>query len=358
MLFSLFIAANAAASQVVTTFPCQRLGWAWRNVWVTCAIDARVPGNYDMPTQSVQTANLAPNLNEGFHSWGKSDFHAPTLDVDAVGTVPADYATKVGAVATVTGLVIQSPTLFSVDSAVYKNTFKMPNLCVKFGAPGAPAGTLIGVRTACRRAVDLYGSLLELCRNPTRARIPLAADGVAPSGSAGNPIFFGTNRDWTKATPAATMSPHAGNVFILNFLQQQCVTPQQLPLGPANSCPGLTGWWSVTFQACNFANEFATNNILTPQKMANVQAKLVGNWENLATTNAAELCTSGTATVDGTNWVPRGPTFHRSACRRAIDQFTRAAHRCNANVANQVPAQAALTKLAIKLGSDAPLDCA
>jgi hypothetical protein len=339
MLLSLLLGASAGASYVITTYPCQRLGWAWRNVWVTCSIDSRVPGTLAIPkTGDTSIEASSPNFNEGFNYRGGLAYDAPSLDLEVVGTAPTLYS------------------ISQTAGTLLGNTGKWSAFCTRIGHPGS---SQLGVRTACRRAIDLYGSLLELCRNPVRAKITLPANGVAGAPVAGR-LDIGTKNSWHYAIPHAGIAPHHTNAVTLNWLQTQCIAPNTVPLVPYNSCPGLVGWFTVTYQACNFnnvvANAAAWQKGNTPQYTADaVPTTVAANFEKL--TNPNYLCTTGA--VGANSWNPSGPAFRSSACRRALDQFTRTATRCNAvnspSMADWfVPNHKALTKLGIDLAVVSP----
>jgi hypothetical protein len=357
MLFSLLTTAIAANS-VITTYPCQRLGWAWRNVWVTCGIDARIPGNVVIPTAASPINTDSPNYNEGFNFQGSNPYIGSQGELGdlALSQTPTDLNAALAPAVSggIFGHAGHAPHQFGyratiLNGAAGNDLARLTAFCQSVGA--VPTG-VTGVRTACRRSIDLYGSLLELCRNPVRARTPLAGS-VNPSGGGGR-LFAGTKNIWQYATPDATHTPHASNVNVLTFAAQMCVTPGQAPLGPQNSCPGLTGWWTVAYQACNVAGQFSTAGwVLTPQRQPAVTGKLNPGWTDFA--SLTEFCDN---TATGTDkWMPSGPTFHRSACRRALDQFTRTAARCT-GFANFVPAQKGLRNLGVEWGKNAPQDCA
>jgi hypothetical protein len=334
MLFSLFAAANAG-SYVITTFPCQRLGWAWRNVWVTCSIDTRVPGTMAIPSSTNAYDAAAPNINEGLNFIGNAAYTVPNIDID----IPSgNYYMVPG---------------FSLNTAAQKNA----RFCTAVGSPTNP---VIGVRTACRRAIDLYGSLLELCRNPLRSglRTPVVGNAQAPSNT-GGAIFVGTQNQWQYAIPGTTMAPHASNVAALNSLQQLCANTA--PVSPSTSCPGLVGWFTVVYQACNFNN--VKGGTLKPPgaNTPEYQTTVAGAWKLVGTgyelNPLGSLC--DTTAASSTAWNPSGPGFRGTACRRAIDQFTRTANRCQTmtGYANFVPNEVALTKFGVYLGLNAPEEC-
>lgn len=353
MLLSLFLGASAGASYVISTYPCQRLGWAWRNVWVTCSIDARVPGDYIMPTGITPHYVNAPNFNEGFRSYGSSPYNAPTLDLNLLAAdAPSQYAV----------------TPFTLVT----NSQKALQFCKAVGGAPSIADTnlhMLGVRTACRRAIDLYGSLLELCRNPVRARIPLMPPGNAATPTNGQ-LIIGTKNKWTFAgVPSLTvgvpnegwLTPHFANGQTLQYMQHECIAPGQLGFVANNNCPGIIGWWTVVYQACNIANTnpFRTAGVnseghYSPRAQAIVMDAtkhgVSTTWDSLAVPGA--FCRNAATTPDAFN--PTGPTFRGSACRRALDQFARTAHRCQPNDGTLIPTQKALKNLGVFLGTWAP----
>jgi len=274
MLFSL-VATVLAVTPVIPTWPCQRLNWAWRNVWVTCSVNAFTPvsatpvGSIPAFFQAVHTAPLSSSPG-----W-------PMLDGNGVFT----------------------PTGFG------------PNLCAFSPNTGANAA-----RNRCRRMLDTYGQLLGLCQ-------------MGPAKSMAGPNQG--SPDWG---PQNGHVPHTSNIKMLTQVSQICLygSGATFPI-PSNTCPGLAGWFNVVWNACQFSNApGVTTTALAPGGIPSyltpaVQAGFGPNSPAYQLVTPGYLCGSvaapGTA-VSPSIWNIKGTTFRSSRCRKSLDAFGRAGIRC------------------------------
>jgi hypothetical protein len=292
---------TTALSAVVIGWPCQRLNWAWRNVWSTCSINAYVPWD---TTGHVTTAQV-PN-----HFLFTSS--APNL----VGASTTDH------------MIVPSGVFTPKSSAGAGPA----SLCTT--APATGTGFTAHLRNRCRRAIDAYGTLVKQCVTLNPA---VAANTLTPrEGHA----------------PAALHVPHVDNVKGLTLNAFYCLkptgyyaTPQTMTNTPANTCPGLLGWFTVVFNACGFTNapglhpnqhpnginsigpytaHYVTPNGLTPNVLTGAAP---------ATPAVGWFCTTGIPTAVNTgvpgSWNNKGTIFKTSRCRKALDQFGRTASRCH-----------------------------
>jgi hypothetical protein len=299
----LFTAAALAGN---LGWPCSRLNWAWRNVWSTCSINSYIPTNAapaDAPNSFYRALPLAPNV-------------APTTSLTTAGVVtPGSFP--------------NTPNFFCMNEA---NT--------GFGN-ALPSGNYL--RNRCRRAIDAYGGLVKSCAAPAGA----FPGGIALRG----PIPSGTP-DWQ---PYAGHQPHVSNVQALAGMALTCYTAANPNIGttPSTTCPGLAGWFSVVWNACNFGT-YAPN--LSPTSDANFpnvvpyggsgfQPALFGGVAAPGPSDANAplfyLC-SPKAAAGPTAWNMRGPSFRTSKCRKAMDQFGRTANRCGGVAAPNVAQPAAI----------------
>lgn len=143
---------------------------------------------------------------------------------------------------------------------------------------------------------------------------------------------------------------------------------------PANSCPGLIGWYHVVWNACKFTSAvpapdiqpkfypaaapsgYSAEELMAP---AGLDAAQVPN--NIYNVVPKYFCTTGVTTGIPSSYNPKGPAFRTTTCRRAIDQFGRSAQRCQATNIGAWPSAAgtlvqskALIYLANQFNTDAP----
>jgi len=276
MLFA-FLALTSATSPpppppVLYLWPCSRLNQAWRSVWVTCSISAWVP-------TSPSTAAVG-SLAGGFYS-GPAIPNAPI------------YGNNDGTQVDVNGQ--------------FTPGGNGPSLCTTSPNTGGNFA-----RNRCRRSLDTYGNLLRLCQTPSK--LP----GVTSTG---------TQPDYQ---PLAYQQPHANNVASLGFFSNWCLTGTA-PATPSTACPGLNGWFTVVFNACNFKT---APGLTTPVPANAISPNIPNYFTNWATntvtfTTPAYFC--GSSPVGPAEWNPSGPSFHSTKCRKALDIFGRSAARCNPN---------------------------
>jgi len=199
--------------------------------------------------------------------------------------------------------------------------------------------------------LDVYGNLYFLCKTPVFAT-HWAPNSLTP--------------DWA---PTGGDVPHGNNVAQLSFIAQSCVTPGTSYPVPQNTCPGLMGWFTVVWNACNLALApgVPSPNGNTPTmggtpgyNSPNVPAYLTPSINNPSFNlgTPAYLCGSipqatGSYTMFTPGlWNPKGVSFRTTRCRRALDQFGRAADRCKTTTlpGNTDP----LRYLASNLGNESP----
>jgi len=274
-----FAAVQAA---IVLGWPCQRLNWAWRNVWVTCSIVAYVP----------VAATPAGSLQNGFTY---AEAHNEPAAHAAVST---PWYTPVSQLDGVTNKGVWTP-----------STSSSPKLCQT--APNT-GGTF--ARNRCRRMLDVYGNLVKLCQTPSK------------SGAVTNTL----SPDFA---PSSGHHPHALNVQQLTFFSQWCLTPGPQYPTPTSVCPGLAGWWTVVWNACGFTN--APGVTTAPNGPLYIPNYFTNWWSAGVSFNTPQaICGPlGTPLSGATSWVPRtgtgvSNTFRTTRCRKALDQFGRTASRC------------------------------
>lgn len=275
-------------------WPCQRLNWAWRNVWSTCSIHSFAPlsgAGVETPTTIASGFRFYTGTATPVNTLNAGGWYQPS----GTAAIPAFFCTN----AAMTG-----------------------------------SGATNALRNRCRRAVDAYGSLVRQCQ----AQGTLAGN----RGPVQNNNWLGP--DWA---PAAGHQPHVSNVQGLTAASQFCTlptgttaTPAALST-PANTCPGLLGWFTVVYNACGFTNvpalspngqSFAPNAaaIHTYFPYGGTATTLV-TGATAAPWSVGFFCKNAATAPDA--WNPVGATFRTSRCRKALDQFGRTAQRCHASVA-------------------------
>jgi len=285
----LFFVSTALAA-IVLGWPCQRLNWAWRQVWVTCSINAIAPA-------AAATGTGGP---VGF-SAGPS--HLPTIQLDANGQF------NPGAV-----------------GATY--------LCASSPNTG---GSFL--RNRCRRTLDSYGNLLKLCALP------------------GTATTRGPNTLSPDYNPQSGHQPHVNNVWNLGFFAQACITPAATFPTPSNTCPGLQGWFTVVWNACQFSNAPGVGPVINVGPNSVNIPNYITAWGNpqQVLTSPSYLCGTAAAPAAPFAWNAKGASFKSSRCRKALDQFGRSAARCvPATVPNGQGGSDPLRYLAANLASFSP----
>jgi hypothetical protein len=179
--------------------------------------------------------------------------------------------------------------------------------------------------------LDVYGNLVKLCATPYMSKAQPNA--LTP--------------DWA---PQAGHQPHANNAATLAFMGQACLTPGTSYPIPANTCPGLAGWFTVVWNACQF-----TNAPGVAANVANIPNYFTPTAGNYLLTAPSYLCGNAPQNAAAPNqWYQRGPGFKGTKCRRALDQFARAASRCAPTGSLAAPGDT-LRYLAAGLGAQAPI---
>jgi hypothetical protein len=290
-------------------WPCQRMNWGWRNVWTTCSINSYAPG----------TPDAALNIPHSFHT-----AYAPMTLVPSFSP-NTQFLTPGGSFAPVTGA--PAPQF----------------MCDRATATGISGHMNANVRNRCRRALDAYGALVKSCS-------------LAPNLGGNRPVGI----------PVIADAPHVSNVAGLTVNAQLCAMPTGLrsPTDlstPTNTCPGLLGWFTVVFNACNFNQATALNPTNLPNA-ATVPRDLPAYFPPNGVFGPATFGTAsnivpyvpyggagaGGASAVGTfctpyltpntgpqtggvgfGWNQAGPNFRTSRCRKALDQFGRTANRCH-----------------------------
>jgi len=276
MLF-LFAAASATAVPILGAYPCQRLNWAWRNVWNTCSILSSVP------------ASGAGGSNAAF-------FVQTTGALNYVLDTNGQYVPVNGA----------------------GNGFG-PTLCANSPLTGTNMA-----RNRCRRMMDVYGNLVFMCS------LGPAKNGAGPN--TGTPDY----------TPQSGHAPHTTNAKNLGYQAAVCMTGNGINYpAPGNTCPGLSGWFNVVWNACSFTN--APSVITIPGApgglpglfnvlaIAPSTATLPAGTPNYQMNTPNYLCgASGapTSTTGPANYAGKGTWFRTTRCRKALDAFGRAGARC------------------------------
>jgi hypothetical protein len=308
----MFIFVATALAGTALGWPCQRLNWAWRNVWTTCSINSYTPVNLDETATSIPT---------GFRT--RASAFGPNTPTAALA--PNGIFTPIG-----TGGGVPEKSV--------------PNLLCQFG-PNTGSGYTATLRNRCRRAIDSYGGLVKMCGAP---------QGLYPNRG---PVNGLAAPDWA---PATGHQPHVTNVQGLTHNAQMCLLPtgQYTPSGlnsPQTTCPGLLGWFTVVFNACGFSTAPGMSPANLPNAGSIGGAPYVANYFPVGSTaNAVALGFTGPVGVGvgagffcagtpiATTWNLAGATFRTSRCRKALDQFGRTAARCHAssNAIAAGPAQA------------------
>jgi len=311
----LFVALASSTVAVTGMYPCQRLNWAWRNVWVTCSINNLVPA----------TTSLGGNA--AFFTQSSTVANGPAFQVDNNGNfVPFTSTASQG---------------------------NGPYLCTSTLSSGANIA-----RNRCRRMLDTYGNLVNLCTMG-----PVKVGGITANG--GTPDFL----------PATGHIPHTTNAGRLNFQMSYCTAGGGLLApAPGNTCPGLSGWFNVVWNACQFTagTTFSTPN--APAGLPNLFAPIFSTGLTAGITPSTAslpagaptyqmstpgyLCgTSTTPSVGSTQATPstgapatsssfmggKGMWFRTTRCRKALDAFGRAGARCAPSSPTLVPPQVQIT---------------
>jgi len=267
-------------------WPCMRLNWAWRNVWVTCSLHAVTPVN----------AGGAGSLPLG---WMSST------------AIPPGAGFQLGTTGAFTPSIPGAPTICNT-------------------APNT-GGSLL--RNRCRRMLDVYGSLVRLCK---------LTPSVTGAQTGAGPDF----------APGAHHVPHSDNVVGLAYGAQQCLTPGTSFPSPVNTCPGLLGWFTVVWNACAFTNAAGVGAVNIPNIPAQFDApSVVAPSYQLAT--PSKLCGTAVGATSATVWNVKGTAFKTSRCRRALDQFGRAGRLCTP-VTNSLGSTDQLRWLAVNFGLQSP----
>jgi hypothetical protein len=296
----LFVVSSVLA--VITLgWPCQRLNWAWRNVWVTCSINAYVPGV--VAPSAGTTGFLATNAPLGTQAFAldtNGQFQPGVINGNADSGGPLICATS-------------------------------PNTGGSF------------MRNRCRRMLDVYGNLVKLCGSPVKT----------PT--------LGPNTLTPDYEPQTGHAPHVVNVQNLAFMAQSCITPGALYPTPTGTCPGLAGWFTVVWNACMFTA--APGVSTSPSGVPNVPGYLSSSAApTFSLSTPVYLCGGTTpgsltpiASAPGA-WNNRGVLFRSSRCRKALDQFGRTASRCSpSNTPNGMGVNDVTRFLAQNLGTISPI---
>jgi hypothetical protein len=295
----MFLLVATALAGTYIGYPCQRLNWAWRNVWSTCSINSYVPH----ASQATEGPVLAPNQ----FLRSSDTLLAPYRSLNSLGVF-----TPVGSASAIPQF-----------------------LCTN--APATGTGATANLRNRCRRAIDAYGALVQQC-------------GSTILGPRAGPNQLATP-DWA---PNSGHQPHVSNVGGLTVNAQLCLLPAgaRVPADlntPSTVCPGLLGWFTVVFSACKFTNApgLATPSLQPggtpnyfPLGSTAVSPVVLNNAPVSPTNGAGYFCqTGGTAAGSPSKWndstgTGSSNTFRTSRCRKALDQFGRTAKRCDASTAS------------------------
>jgi len=299
----LFYATTALAA-IALGWPCQRLNWAWRNVWVTCSINAYTPGS-------------TPSFNHGaVAALGATDFD--TAPSGANANVGFLYnPTFIGA-----SLFGQSAAGFMLDAngLFAPGGTAAPNVCIY--AQNTGGGNFM--RNRCRRMLDVYGNLVAQCATPSPRYL---TNGITPD-----------------FVPAAGHAPHAANAAKLQLASQSCITPGTPANVPTNTCPGLMGWFTVVWNACQFTNAPSVSTASLPGVMS-IPDYVPNQAATTTLVSPGYLCGAVSAPV-APNAFTAGPGvwnqkggpagFRGSRCRKSLDQFGRTAARCTPGVSPSI----------------------
>jgi hypothetical protein len=297
----MFLLVATALAGTTIGFPCQRLNWGWRNVWTTCSINSYTP---------AATPESASTIPTGFRFSSDNNL-APVRVLATTG--------------------VYTPAVSTIPN----------QLCTNAAATGT--GNTAGLRNRCRRAIDAYGALVQQCALPA---------GIAIRG----PNQLATP-DWA---PSSGHAPHVTNVQGLTHNAQMCLlpsgayTPTNLN-SPSNTCPGLLGWFTVVYSACQFslagagAGSGGLNNVPSVPGNTPLYFPLGGNADVAKVLNSQPVSPANRAGYFCQNagggapnqWNQAGATFRTSRCRKALDQFGRTAQRCASSTSSMTgPAQA------------------
>jgi len=277
MLF-LFASAYATAVPIMGAYPCQRLNWAWRNVWNTCSILNTVPNT------------AAGGANPSFFVQGSTG----NFQLDQNGQFLPVAAAGGG----------NGPVLCSTSPNTGTNQ----------------------ARNRCRRMMDVYGNLVWLCS--------LGPAKTAAGPNTGTPDYL----------PQVAHGPHATNAKNLGYQAAVCLTGNGINyMAPGNTCPGLSGWFNVVWNACSFTNAPSVATVpgapaglpglfnvlaITPQNSPN---GLPAGSPTYQMNTPAFLCgsvTTPTSTTGPIAYAGKGTWFRTTRCRKALDAFGRAGARC------------------------------
>jgi len=298
MLFHFVLSAQAA---VLIGWPCQRLNWAWRNVWTTCGINTVIP--------VTQAALTLPATTPGGIFVNQA---APSSSAPLQTSVPNSQ------MSTVTGN-------FNPASG------NAPWLCTTGGGgfgvvPTANTPIYGGTmqRNRCRRMLDVYGNLVSLCATPKL--VPRYTPNLVNPGA-------------SDYAPSSAQTPHATNAAALAIMAQECITPGPFMPSVTTTCPGLMGWFTVFWNSCAGGIGAAPGVAPTmPSAATQPSALFFPDYLSPGTagwtlTSPLNLCGAGNGvagTVSATQWNVAGTAFHGTKCRRAIDQFVRTSTKCSA----------------------------
>jgi hypothetical protein len=309
----LFIAALAAAQIGNGPFAggnaCQRLNHAWRQVWSTCSINAYIPG----------TAGTTPHTPSVFPTFYLATGSSNVAGITAQSSVASSF-----------------PRSQMLDANGYFGNF-WPAQAIIPGAAGTPSNLLCEwslstgfgyQRNRCRRMLDVYGNLVGICSSTRWA-----------------PTFQPNNRS-PDYKPQPGHGPHSSNVPNLFGYYNLCaVFPGGALPTTANTCVGLNGWWTVVWNNCMLYapgvsisgggaivnNPTAAPNV--PGFLTPFTAAATGTTPGYQFKNPEYFCGASAPVASQTlapnAWNARGPgVFTKSRCRKALDQFSRAASRC------------------------------
>jgi hypothetical protein len=329
----LFVASLALAATTIG-YPCQRLNWAWRNVWSTCSINSYIPASSSGTATGFLTSSSTALT-------GAPPIAPPYFTLNTGNTGPS--------VAGIPNGPVTYPALSQLDPNGYFAPFwpGITNSLNPTPAIHAPTDHLCFdsmatgysmQRNRCRRMLDAYGQLIGTCSSPKMTS------------------SFQPNSLSPDYMPTQGHAPHVTNLKNLFNYYALC---QNYPGGSlptqSNTCPGLMGWFTVVWNACMVyapgIGVFPTAPFGTiqanPTAAPAVPAYLTP-WTAAATpsapgfrfTNPEWFCGSvstpsslGAAFPNTPSvWNTKGPgVFTKSKCRRALDQFGRSAARCAPN---------------------------
>jgi hypothetical protein len=277
----MFFFLPTALAAIVLGWPCQRLNWAWRNVWVTCSINAYVPLSSGSPVSVAGfTSSTAP----------LTQFPGPS-QLDAFGQFsPAGYG---------------------------------PALCQT--APNT-GGTFL--RNRCRRMLDVYGNLVKLCgQTPAKTNAQpntLTPDYAPQPGHQPHVVnvqqlgFMAQSCITPGAqfpTPSTTCPGLAGWFTVV---WNACMFTN------APAVTAVQNYGTAPAGATYVPNYLTTSSSSAAWSLAS-PSYLCGN--------TPEAPGSSLTTTAPNIWNSKGPAFRTSRCRKALDQFGRTAYRCSPTLA-------------------------